>query len=572
MRRIQNKDLAQLLLQLRYAPRGKRREQLAAAEQLVHLIDPAKEYPFEFIHYRIVGFSPKDPPDQPVVIGQEILSDLSVFISRLSGQLAEAVDPTCEPVYTIDGLIAHFGVSRRTVERWRKRGLVGRKAIFPDGHRRLAFSGTAVDTFAAEHAPSVRRASRFSRITQAEKSAIIRRARALASESQLSRHKIIDQIAGEHGKAHETIRYTVKKYEQEHPDKPVFRDTPGTVSVSEAADLYRLFRQGTPVKELMQRFRITRSSVYRLVNVRRARVILAAKVDFVASHEFQAEGAEQAICGEPLPGRPPRRAPGAPRVSRLTADLAAESLPQYLQTLKDTPILNREMETWLFRRYNYLKYVIHRRRGELKKPTPSSRILDDLEGRLAEAEDIKNRLIEANLRLVVGIARKHTASTAANMVDLVSEGNLSLVRAVERFDYMRGFRFGTYASWTIAKDFARKLPAEAARPDKARGQMISRMEEALPAQATQDIGDLDRAHRGLAQVIRDELDEREQHVILSRFGPVGEPIRRKTKSLREVGDELGLTRERVRQIELAALAKLRHSLSSEEFELLTGLT
>jgi len=569
MRRIQNTDLAQLLMQLRYAPQAKRREQVAAAEQLVRLIDPAKEYPFEFIHYRIVGFSPKQPPDQPVVIGQEILSDLSVFISRLSGQLAETVDPAREPVYTIDTLIEHFGVSRRTVERWRKRGLVGRKAIFPDGRRRLAFGKAIVEQFAAEHADTVRRAGRFSRTTESDKSAIVRRARVLAADSRLSRHRIIGQVAAEYGKARETIRYTIKRYEQEHPDRPVFQGRGTPVSPAEAAEVCRLFRLGTPVGELMQRFAITRSSVYRLVNVRRARLILGAKVEFVPSPEFDNADAERRICGQPLPLLP-RRTPDPPRIPALTDDAAAESLPQHLRSLKDTPGLNREMETALFRRYNYLKYVVHKRRPQLKKPTPSSRLLDDLEARLAEAEEIKNRLIEANLRLVVAVARKHTASTAANMVDLVSEGNLSLVRAVERFDYMKGFRFGTYASWTIAKDFARKLPAEAARPDKARGRMIAQMEEALSARPGQDVAAVERAHRGLAQAIRDELDEREQHVILSRFGPIGEPIRRKTKSLCEVGEELGLTRERVRQIELAALAKLRHSLSSEEFELLTG--
>jgi RNA polymerase sigma factor (sigma-70 family) len=204
------------------------------------------------------------------------------------------------------------------------------------------------------------------------------------------------------------------------------------------------------------------------------------------------------------------------------------------------------------------------------KPTlASGTLLSQIESYLAEAEDIKRTIIEANLQLVVGIARKHTTS-GANLLDLVSEGNISLMRAVEKFDYSRGFRFATFASWTIAKDYARKIPARSSRLGKATAASLAEIQRELRADDAADFAAIERAHKSLTQVIKDNLTDREQYIILNRFGLVGSPIKKQTKTLKQVGEELSLSKERVRQVELIALQKLRQSLSAEEFELLTG--
>jgi RNA polymerase primary sigma factor len=562
MRKIKSPNLAQLLLQLRFTPEAKRRAQLEAAEKLYSLVEPDRQYPYDFVGFHITGFHPKIGLEQELIAGRDLRDDLQIFIAKLSGKLATPVAQETERIYTIEDLAARFQVSAKTIDRWRKRGLLARKFIFEDGTHRLGFPESVVEKFAGENPRLVAAATGFRRLSDHQRQQVVREARRLAARTALSRYQIARQVAEKLGVAPETVRTTLIQHESKHPDKPVFRRPLGRIKPAEAAELHRLYRQGVSVPELMRRFDRSRATIHRIVNQRRALALLAKKIEYVPSAEFLEEGIRQRVLDVPLRTEHPE-----PERRLEPFELVGENLlPEYLQVLKITPVLNREQEIELFRRYNYLKYLVSRERHQLRLSKVEGRLLGRLEAYLDEAEEIRRMLVEANLRLVVSIAGKHTSDNAG-FLELVSKGNFALIQAVEEFDYTKGFRFSRRAALSIAKEYA-KVSGRSTELTPKRAASLANIQRGL-RDTTTNVLALERTRQNLADVIRDELDEREQYIILHHFGLTGTSIRKNTRTLKQIGDELGLTKERIRQVELQALQKLRQCLSPEQFDLLT---
>lgn len=303
--------------------------------------------------------------------------------------------------------------------------------------------------------------------------------------------------------------------------------------------------------------------------------------------------------------------------AELTA--SADSVRAYLKQIGKVALLNAEEEVSLAKRIEGGLYAVERMRIIAEKGEKlSSQMRRDLNWVKRDGERAKNHLLEANLRLVVSLAKRYTGRGMA-FLDLIQEGNLGLIRAVEKFDYTKGYKFSTYATWWIRQAITRAM-ADQARTIRIPVHMVEVINKLgrIQRELLQDLGreptseelakEMDitpdkvleiqqyaREPISLDQTIGDEgdsqlgdfiedseaivavdavaftllqdqlqsvlltLSEREAGVVRLRFGLTdGQP-----RTLDEIGQVYGVTRERIRQIESKTMSKLRHPSRSQ---------
>jgi RNA polymerase primary sigma factor len=309
------------------------------------------------------------------------------------------------------------------------------------------------------------------------------------------------------------------------------------------------------------------------------------------------------------------------RQARKDAELtaSADSVRAYLKQIGKVALLNAEEEVELAKRIEAGLYAAERvRKAEDESEKFPTQMRRDLNWIIRDGERAKNHLLEANLRLVVSLAKRYTGRGMA-FLDLIQEGNLGLIRAVEKFDYTKGYKFSTYATWWIRQAITRAMADQARTiripvhmvevinklgriqrellqdlgreptPEELAKEMDITPEKVLeiqqyarePISLDQTIGDEGDSQLGdfiedseavvavdavsftllqdQLQSVLATLSEREAGVVRLRFGLTdGQP-----RTLDEIGQVYGVTRERIRQIESKTMSKLRHPSRSQ---------
>ncbi len=304
-----------------------------------------------------------------------------------------------------------------------------------------------------------------------------------------------------------------------------------------------------------------------------------------------------------------------PEQQVMVAGATADPVKDYLKQIGKVSLLNAEMEVELAKRIEAGLFADEKL---AKGGRISEKVFEEMEWIAADGRRAKNHLLEANLRLVVSLAKRYTGRGML-FLDLIQEGNLGLIRAVEKFDYTKGYKFSTYATWWIRQAITRAM-ADQARTIRIPVHMVEVINKLarVQRQMLQDLGreptpeelakELDMTPEKVVEVqkygrepislhtplgedgdsefgdliedseaivpadavsftllqeqlhaVLDTLSEREAGVVSMRFGLTdGQP-----KTLDEIGKVYGVTRERIRQIESKTMSKLRHPSRSQ---------
>ncbi len=305
----------------------------------------------------------------------------------------------------------------------------------------------------------------------------------------------------------------------------------------------------------------------------------------------------------------------------IESDGTVDLTRRYLSELGSYPLLTAEQEVELAKAIEAGRVA----EVELAEPKVTRARRQALQADVVAAEQARRTFIQSNLRLVVSIAKRYQG-TGMTLLDLIQEGNLGLMRAVEKFDHRKGFKFSTYATWWIRQSIGRGI-ADKGRTIRLPSHLVDTMavlsktsatmlkslgREPTPAELAEETGlPVERVHVALRaapdlvslsasigdddaelgdlladegattpfeaaalslarddlQTLLDYLNPREREILSLRFGLQGEqPL-----TLDEVGQQFNVTRERIRQIEAKALTKLRHPCSARQRRLVSAL-
>ena len=463
----QIRDLSRQLL---YAPADTRRRQLDAAERLVCQIEPDRLYPQDFVIYRITGYRPDLVPPAVALVGEALQVDLITLIQRLSASLDLRPQDAGRRAVGCRELARRLNVSAKTIQRYRKQGLVCHYVLFPDGRKRLACFEDSLSRFRRSRERRIDRAAEFGRLSARDRQSIILEADRLHRLDGRTLNAAARGLAGRHGRAHETVRSILRRHDRGSA-RPIF-DEPGPLAGRDIRLIYRAWRRGVGTARLARRFSKTRPTIHRAINRRRGDLLSGLELRVVKLPTLDRDDAESVILSAPAVTGGLDEVLGSTDASgpegRL--DRTATDALNLIEAAHLAPDQDSHTEAALIGGYNLLK----RRAGGMIARLggrPASAALDFVETDLRWATLLKRRLVCLGLPSAVRAVEQTlhqplAAQPSEEIRGLLRRAIEVTAECVEKIDPGRGQRLAHRCGFSMHRTLAvaahRSVPRRAA--------------------------------------------------------------------------------------------------------------
>jgi DNA-binding CsgD family transcriptional regulator len=436
--------LGELFRQLEYAPAETRRRQMDAAEHLIADIDPNANYPQDFVIFRITGYRP-DRIDEPVTfVGQALLLDLLNMVGMLSRELGLSAEYNQRKALTLKEVGERLNIAPKTIQRYRRQGLVCHYITTSSGARKLMCFDDALSRFVAQHEDRIHKATTFSRMDAKSEAAVIQQARELHSRERLNLNQAALRIADACGRAHETIRQLLRRHDRRSRN-PIFIET-GPLTQRQLELVHRAWKRGIDPEQIARRLGKSKPAIHRAVNRRRVELLQTLNLHFISLPTFELPDADRVILA-------------APAVIR-AAD--GDDLNEAM-IIAPTNLLRREADEAsddaLIAAYNLLKRQSSSAIAMLNSDAGSDQ-LDQIETNLRWAAWLKQRLIARAIPACLRSIQQHRHQNLADFKGDQMQRDIHdciaiASEAIESVDPARGQRLERIVSFAMDRFLAR---------------------------------------------------------------------------------------------------------------------
>lgn len=449
-------ELADVADQLRFAPHEALLRQVEAAERLAGDLEEKERYPVDWLVFRITGHRPDSPGGESAVFtGSAVLADLSAFVERLCEAGEFALDDLPEGSVDADALASRWNVSRKTIDRSRRKGLIARRVRNERGRASLYFTPPSVEAYEGRRGDAIEKAGAFSRLDAATEERIIRRAARYRRAFRCTLNQAAVRLAEKFGRSHQGIRELLERHdarERERGGEPIFEERPDRSARTQIVAL-RLSRAGGEPADIAHEIfgpRADKRRATRLIRQARARLLRRLQLEGSVSPAFARSDADEVLL-----------APAGVRTG-LGGGPGAETLEGFVRVIREASPMAADEEAARAVAHQYLRARARRLLEKLSETDPNPTRLDEIETRLRWAGLLRTELVRSELG-VLGttierqVGRSMDRIPAHRLRPLLVIGLGAIGEAADRFAPFHGGRLAGAVSLRVGKAITRAI-------------------------------------------------------------------------------------------------------------------